>query len=169
MSGAPFRSFRDFRWEGVAHLPYKQEGSAPFRAISRQVLFGDPALGCELRYFEMDAGGYSTLERHEHMHGVMIFRGHGHCLLGTSVRAVQPGDLITIPALTWHQFRATAGETFGFLCMVNHERDRPQLPTEAELAGLRGVPEVAAFLDEGGGQSPRPCPGPDSPEFLATR
>ena len=131
----------------MEHRPYKEEGSAPFRAISRQVLFEEPALGCELRYFEMEAGGFSTLERHEHMHGVMIFRGHGHCLLGTTVHAVKTGDLVTIPAWTWHQFRATSGEAFGFLCMVNHERDRPQLPTEADLAGLRSVAEVAAFLD----------------------
>ena len=63
----------------------RKTGSAPFRAISRQVLFEDPALECELRYFEMAPGGYSTLERHQHMHAVMIFRGHGHCLLGSAV------------------------------------------------------------------------------------
>ena len=141
------RAFRPgYRWDGVEHLPYKEEGAAPFRAISRQVLFEEAALRCELRYFEMAAGGYSTLERHEHMHGVMIFRGRGRCLLGRSVRAVAAFDLVTIPAWTWHQFRADAGEPFGFLCMVNRERDRPQLPSEAELAELRAIPEVAAFL-----------------------
>ena len=67
----------DFRWEAVAHQPYKQDGSAPFKDISRQVLFHEDNLACELRYFEMDAGGYSTLERHEHAHAVMILRGHG--------------------------------------------------------------------------------------------
>jgi quercetin dioxygenase-like cupin family protein len=141
------RDFDDFRWAAVEHRRYKEDGSAPFRDISRQVLFEEPALCCELRYFEMAPGGYSTLERHQHMHGVMIFRGHGHCLLGTEVRAVKPFDLVTIPAWTWHQFRATAGEAFGFLCMVNRNRDRPQLPTEAELLVLRGIPAVAAFLD----------------------
>jgi quercetin dioxygenase-like cupin family protein len=141
------RAFDGFRWDAVEHRPYKEEGTAPFRAISRQVLFEEAALGCELRYFEMDAGGYSTLERHEHMHGVMILRGHGHVLLGTVVRAVAPFDLVTIPAWTWHQFRARPGEAFGFLCMVNHERDRPVLPTEAELAAMRADAGVAAFLD----------------------
>ena len=57
-----------FRWDAVAHMPYKQDGSAPFKDISRQVLFHEASLGCELRYFEMDAAGYSTLERHEHAH-----------------------------------------------------------------------------------------------------
>ena len=141
------RPFDRFRWQGVEHRPYKQDGSAPFRDISRQVLFEEAALGCELRYFEMQAGGYSTLERHQHMHAVMILRGHGQCLLGTEVRAVAPFDLVTIPPWTWHQFRATGGEAFGFLCMVNRERDRPCLPDAEDLAALRAVPAVADFLE----------------------
>jgi quercetin dioxygenase-like cupin family protein len=143
----PFRDFReDYRWNDVACMPYKEDGAAPFKAISRQVLFAEPKLGCELRYFEMAAGGFSTLERHEHMHAVMILRGHGKCLLGDEVRDVGPFDLVTIPSWTWHQFRATEGEPFGFLCMVNALRDKPQLPTEAELTALKSHPAVAAFL-----------------------
>ncbi len=148
MSDSPlFRLFREgFRWDEVATLPYKEEGAAPFKAISRQVLFADPALGCELRYFEMQAGGHSTLERHEHMHAVMVLRGLGHCLLGNEVRRVRPHDLVTIPAWTWHQFRATGREPLGFLCMVNATRDKPRLPDDADLAELRRNPAVAAFL-----------------------
>lgn len=135
-----------YRWDDVAHSPYKDEGAAPFKAISRQTLFAEAALGCELRYFEMDAGGYSTLERHEHVHAVMILRGHGQCLLGDDIRAVKPHDLITIPGWVWHQFRATKGEPLGFLCMVNHARDRPQLPTAEQRAALEANPAIAAFL-----------------------
>ena len=143
-----FRPVADtFRWEGVAHQPYKQDGEAPFKDISRQVLFHDDALACELRYFEMDAHGHSTLERHEHAHAVMILRGTGQCMVGADVRAVKQFDLVTIPAWTWHQFRATAGEPFGFLCMVNVTRDRPVLPTAEELARMRENPAVAVFLD----------------------
>ena len=141
-----FRAFSDYRWDDVAHMPYKEDGAAPFKAISRQVLFAEPQLGCELRYFEMAPDGYSTLERHEHMHAVMILRGHGLCLVGEDVREVKPFDLITIPAWTWHQFRATNGEAFGFLCMVNALRDKPQLPTEQDLETLKSHPAIAAFL-----------------------
>jgi quercetin dioxygenase-like cupin family protein len=136
-----------FRWEGVELLAYKEEGSAPFKAITRQVLFQRPELGCELRYFEMAAGGHSTLERHVHVHAVMIFRGRGTCLVGEEVREVAAPDLVFIPPMTWHQFRASAGEPFGFLCMVNAARDRPQLPTEADLALLQKRPVIAAFLN----------------------
>ena len=137
---------RDFRWQDVAHQPYKQDGSAPFKDISRQVLFHEDSLGCELRYFEMDAGGYSTLERHEHAHAVMILRGNGECLVGDEVRPVKQFDLISIPAWNWHQFRARPDEPLGFLCMVNVLRDRPQLPTAEDMSALQAVPAIARFL-----------------------
>jgi quercetin dioxygenase-like cupin family protein len=140
------QSQEGYRWEGVAYLPYKEEGSAPFRAISRQILFAEPDLGCELRYFEMEPGGYSTLERHQHMHAVMILRGQGSCLLGDAVRRVKQHDLVTIPPWTWHQFRAAKDEPLGFICMVNRKRDKPELPSERDLAALRANPEIAAFL-----------------------
>jgi mannose-6-phosphate isomerase-like protein (cupin superfamily) len=136
-----------FRWESVAHMPYKDEGAAPFKDISRQTLFHEDNLGCELRYFEMDAGGYSTLERHEHKHAVMILRGSGQCMVGEDVRPVKPFDLVTIPSWTWHQFRATDGEPLGFLCMVNMERDKPRLPTDEDLAAMKSVPAVGRFLN----------------------
>jgi mannose-6-phosphate isomerase-like protein (cupin superfamily) len=137
-----------FRWDGVAHMPYKQDGSAPFKDVSRQVLFHEPDMGCELRYFEVDPGGYSTLEQHEHAHAVMILRGSGHCLLGSNVVTVKPFDLVTIPSWTWHQFRATQGVPLGFLCMVNQSRDRPRLPTAPDLEALKSVPVVARFLEQ---------------------
>jgi quercetin dioxygenase-like cupin family protein len=144
-----FRLAKDgFRWEGVDLLAYKEDGSAPFKAITRQVLFQGPALGCELRYFEMQPGGHSTLERHEHVHAVMIFRGRGICLVGDTVREVAAPDLVYIPPMTWHQFRAAKGEPFGFLCMVNAARDKPQLPSEVQLAKLKTDPVIAAFLED---------------------
>jgi hypothetical protein len=60
---------------------------------------------------------------------------------------VKPFDLVSIPSWTWHQFRASEGETLGFLCMVNATRDRPQLPTEQQLAALRSDPDISAFLE----------------------
>ena len=136
-----------YRWEGVPYLPYKDDGSAPFKDISRQVLFSNPALGCEWRYFEMAAGGYSTLERHEHAHAVMILRGTGLAMVDGEVKHVGTYDLVSIPAWTWHQFRATDNAPLGFMCMVNTVRDKPALPTPEEREAMRQNPEIAAFLD----------------------
>ena len=142
------RKANAYRWEGVNTLPYKQDDRALFKSITRQVLFADPQLHAELRYFEIEPGGYSTLERHEHVHAVLILRGHGHCLVGKEVRAVELRDLITVPPLTWHQFRASADELLGFLCMVNAVRDKPQLPSAEDLAQLKSDEKIAAFLGE---------------------
>jgi mannose-6-phosphate isomerase-like protein (cupin superfamily) len=136
----------DFRWEGVEQLPYKEDDRALFKSITRQVLFSDPAMHGELRYFEVAPGGFSTLERHEHLHAVLILRGRGQCLVGDQVRPIETRDLVTVPALTWHQFRATTNEPLGFLCMVNATRDKPQLPAPEDLAKLREQPAIAAFL-----------------------
>jgi mannose-6-phosphate isomerase-like protein (cupin superfamily) len=136
----------DHRWEGVTVLPYKEDERALFKTVTRQVLFEDPNMHSELRYFEVTPGGFSTLERHEHMHAVLILRGCGHCLVGDEVRALETRDLVTVPPLTWHQFRATLGEPLGFLCMVNVDRDKPRLPSPDDLTRLRENPKVAAFL-----------------------
>jgi quercetin dioxygenase-like cupin family protein len=137
----------DYRWDATDLLAYKEEGSVPFKAITRQTLFRDPNMAGELRYFEVAPGGYSTLERHEHMHGVLILRGRGQCLVGDEVQAIETHDLVTIPSWTWHQFRAAEDAPLGFLCMVNVERDKPCLPTEAERQALEADPAIAAFLN----------------------
>jgi mannose-6-phosphate isomerase-like protein (cupin superfamily) len=135
------------RWAHVEHKPYKEDGRALFKDVSRQVLFSRPDLAGELRYFEVEAGGFSTLERHQHVHAVLILTGGGTALVGSGVLDLGLHDLVTVPPMTWHQFRAGAGERLGFLCMVDAVRDRPQLPTEDDLAKLRADPAIAAFLD----------------------
>jgi quercetin dioxygenase-like cupin family protein len=144
----PIRRFRaDYSWDGVERLAYKEAGSAPFKAITRQLLFSDPRQAAELRYFEVAPGGFSTLERHAHLHAVLILRGRGRCLVGASVAAIAVHDLVTVPPWTWHQFRAAVDEPLGFLCMVDRTRDKPQLPSPSELEALRADKPVAAFLD----------------------
>lgn len=147
MSESPVRRFRPgFEWTGVEVIDYKSAGSAPFRDVTRQVLFGDDSLRCQLRYFEVGPDGYSTLERHQHTHAVMVVRGSGRCLVGDKVHAIETHDLVTIPPMTWHQFRPDGPEPLGFLCMVNAERDRPQLPSDDDLRQLRADAAVEAFI-----------------------
>ncbi|NPV92653.1 MAG: cupin domain-containing protein [Firmicutes bacterium] len=134
------------RWEGVSVLDYKEEGQH-FQSITRQVLFdGETDFPCQVRYFEIDEGGHSTLERHQHVHVVMIIRGRGRVLLNDRVEEVKEFDLVTIPPQNWHQFRATEGTPLGFLCLVNVERDRPVLPGEEDLEMLRADPDIAGFI-----------------------
>jgi len=126
----------DFHWDGVEVLRYKQDASAPFKDVTRQVLFDDSTLAAQLRYFEVAPGGWTTLERHEHVHNVMVIRGKGRCLVGEKAYNIGQNDLVSVPPMTWHQFRAAADEPLGFLCLVDRDRDRPQLPSEGEAATL---------------------------------
>ncbi len=136
----------EFHWQGVEVLAYKQSGEAPFKDVTRQVLFEDPELACQVRYFEVAAGGHTTLERHVHVHAVMVVRGRGRVLVGTAIHELAQHDLIKVPPLTWHQFRATDDGPLGFLCVVNADRDRPQLPQADDLAQLRSDPARAEFI-----------------------
>ena len=153
MNENPVRAFvaaaGDYRWDRVELLRYKEEGSASFRDVTRQTLFHRPDMRGELRYFEIAPAGYSTLERHEHAHAVMILRGAGQALVGDQVLPVHTFDLVTVPPLTWHQFRAASTSPLGFLCMVDAERDKSQLPSARDVEELRASPAVARFLSAG--------------------
>ncbi len=118
------------RWRDVEVLAYKGDGVAPFRDVTRQLLFDLPDLACQLRYFEVAPGGHTTLERHEHAHAVVIEHGRGRVLVGEAIHDVAPHDLVHVPALTWHQFVAAD--------------DAPLTPEE--LARLCADPALAAFV-----------------------
>ncbi len=138
---------KDYTWNDTNKLIYKEDGS-PFKGVTRQVLFdGAFDIPCQFRYFEVEPGGYSTLEHHDHTHMVMIFRGKGQCLLDGKIVDVKMGDMIEIPGGTMHQFRANKGDYVGFLCLVNVERDKVKLPTDEEIKELARDEEVARFLD----------------------
>ncbi|MGH7557002.1 MAG: cupin domain-containing protein [Gemmatimonadota bacterium] len=145
MSG-PVRSGSDGRWEGVRVEPYKEEGNT-FRDVTRQLLFGRAeGLASDLRYFEVGPGGHTTLERHEHAHAVIVMWGRGRVLVDPEIREIRPYDLVQVPSMTWHQFRAAAGRPLGFLCVADASRDRPRQPSRAELEELRRRPDVADFI-----------------------
>lgn len=134
-----------FRWDGVEVAAYKQDG-AHFRDVTRQVLFAGEGLDCELRYFEIAPGGWSSLERHEHVHAVMVIRGEGRALVGDRILDLATHDLVRVPPRTWHQFRAADAAPLGFLCLVPCGRDRPERPDAAALAALRADPRIAGFI-----------------------
>ena len=139
MTESPVRAFAplagDYRWNAVDLLRYKEDGTSPFRDVTRQTLFRRPDLRGELRYFEVAP-----------THAVMLLRGSGEVLVGENVFAVKTFDLVTVPPLTWHQFRAGTDEPLGFLCMVDAERDKPQLPDDGDFDRMRALPAVARFL-----------------------
>lgn len=137
-----------YRWD-VPLKQYKTEGTG-FRDITRQTLLGEgegeERLNFLTRYFEVQPGGYSSLEEHEHPHCVVIIRGEGEVILQDRVESVNLHDCVYISPRTWHQFHATGKDPLGFLCIVDRERDRPRLPDQDDLDRLGENPDVGKRL-----------------------
>ncbi|MBO8140869.1 MAG: cupin domain-containing protein [Firmicutes bacterium] len=153
-SALTFRRFdpASFRWEGVPLEEYKlHQGEHPgegWRDITRQVLagrFGEPC-AFRVRYFEVGPGGHSSLEKHEHIHVVITLRGRGRVIVGEEAHKTRPFDLIYVPPDTPHQFVNDGDEPFGFLCMVNADRDRPRPLSPQELERLQARPDTASVV-----------------------
>jgi quercetin dioxygenase-like cupin family protein len=142
-------SARGYRWDNIPIREYKTEGTH-FRDITRQTLLGEgedeQALNFETRYFEIQPGGYSTLERHDHPHSVVILRGTGEVILQDRVETLAPHDVVYVAPQTVHQFHASDEEPLGFLCIVDRQRDRPQLPDDDEANALCQVEAVRQRL-----------------------
>jgi ribulose-bisphosphate carboxylase large chain len=123
------RHLGDFQWEKISLEPYKATTES-WRGISRREIVGKRGESprFHVRYFEIEPGGHSTLEKHEHEHVVVVQRGRGEAQFGCYVYRVGFGDVVYVAPHDPHQFRcpADAAEPFGFLCIVNAERDRPQ-------------------------------------------
>ncbi len=130
--GNPSKLLRchDYRWHGIELRAYKSD-DAPYRDVTRQTLLGEgsgeDALQFITRYFEVQPGGYSTLELHQHPHAVVVLRGTGEVVLGDETHAISPYDCVYVAPGTKHQFRATGTEPLGFLCVVDRVRDRPKV------------------------------------------
>ncbi|MFH1429638.1 MAG: cupin domain-containing protein [Candidatus Margulisiibacteriota bacterium] len=138
---------KNFRWCGIPVRKYKTEGEH-FKNIIRQTLLGKdvPGQSFSIRYFEVQTGGYSSLEKHEHTHVVIIVRGQGRALLGESIINVKPCDYLYIAPDDWHQFQPRGKEPLGFLCIVDKERDKPLLPSEEDLIKIRKNEIVRRFV-----------------------
>jgi ribulose-bisphosphate carboxylase large chain len=123
------RHLGDFQWKDVPLEPYK-ETTEFWKGITRRELVGKRGESprFHVRYFELAPGGYSTLEEHEHEHAVIPIRGRGEVQFGCYIYQVGFGDVLYVSPSDPHQFRNPEGATepFGFLCVVNAERDRPQ-------------------------------------------
>lgn len=140
-----------FSWLGVAAASYAAENSdgagRSWRDTSRHIIKGREEGGrFDVRYFEVAEGGFTSLECHEHIHSVICVRGQGYAVVGETVADIEPFDHIYVPPQTAHQFVNSGSEPFGFLCIVDSERDRPRALTAAELAALRTNPLTASKI-----------------------
>ncbi len=136
----------DFTWEGVEVTRYKPQGD-DWAGIVRQVIIGyREETKFHVRYFEIAPGGYSSLEKHEHSHAVTVIRGKGKAILGDKAVEVKFLDTVYVSPHTPHQFINDGEEEFGFLCVVDAERDRPRPLDGDERARLEANPETNGIV-----------------------
>src|SRR3990172_10791929 len=90
----------EFRWYGIDPRAYKfsagDHRGMGWRGVTRFTLGRPPAVPSrlELRYFELEPGGYSSLEKHTHLHLIVALRGKGKALVGGDVYGFEPFDLV---------------------------------------------------------------------------
>jgi ribulose-bisphosphate carboxylase large chain len=130
-----------FRWEHVELEPYKiaAHSGGEFRGASRQVLGGKcgEQIGFHVRYFELEPGGFTSLEQHGHSHVVIGVRGRGTVRCGDASYSLGRFDTIYIAPHQPHQLAASGKSPFGFFCIVNARRDRPRPVVEARTRRLK--------------------------------
>jgi len=106
-----------FDWEGVAEKAYEAPDVA---GTTAKILIGpaEEAPHFRIRYFRIEPGGHTSLDRHPHEHGVFILHGRALVLLGDDEAEAGPRDVIYVPGDEVHQFRAVGDEPLGFLCVI---------------------------------------------------
>ena len=134
-------------WEGVQIEGYRPGDDPGGTGVSRHTLVGtrktdpaDPGPAMELRYFELQPGAASRLEKHEHEHYVIVRRGEGYAIVGDVATEISAGDVVYVGGLELHQFVNRGESPFGFYCFVDACRDFSQQPSDADLERLAASP-----------------------------
>ncbi len=119
-----------FSWSDRPAVPYKATEDFPFKGVIRRELVGKSGevTAFDLRYFEIEPGGFTSLEKHIHTHTVICVRGRGVVDLAGKNVEIKPFDVVYVRPLEVHQLKNPSEEPFGFFCIVDHERDRPIKP-----------------------------------------
>jgi len=75
-----------------------------------------------LRYYVVEAGGHTPLDRHCYEHEVFILEGRGIMVSEEGETQIKPGDAIYLGPNELHQFRNLSPEPLVFLCVKGDEK-----------------------------------------------
>lgn len=105
------------KWDGAHKKEYEASDA---RGVEGQVIIGphDGKPNYFVRYFRVEPRGQTSLDQHEHDHGVYIIHGKAEVLLGEETVVVGPQDIVYVPGNEIHQFRSIGDDPLGFLCIV---------------------------------------------------
>lgn len=136
---------KQYRWDTITPKQYKDNPGC-YEGVLRYSLLGEnqdeQQLNFQTRYFEVEAGGYTSFEMHRHPHSVVVIRGSGSVILDGEIHDIGLHDVIYITPETMHQFQADNDEPLGFICIVDRYRDKPVLPDDRKVKQVITDPEV---------------------------
>jgi len=106
-----------YEWEGIKSEKY---GGNELVGVVKHVLIGreDGAPNFVIRYFRIEPGGHSRLERHPHDHGVVILHGKAKVQLNDEFLELGPLDVVYVGGDDLHQFSTIGEEALGFICVI---------------------------------------------------
>jgi quercetin dioxygenase-like cupin family protein len=106
-----------FRWNNVQGNALDMDG---IQSVTKHVLIGEneSAPNSIMRFFNLDPGGHSNLERHPQEHEVIVLQGKGKVQIGKEIIDVEPHDVVFIEGNELHQFSNPFDDPFGFICVI---------------------------------------------------
>ena len=114
-----------FQWDSVIPHPIESEG---IEGVTKHILIGreDQSPHYIMRFFWLEPGGHSMLERHPQEHGVIVLKGKGTVQIDDKVTEIHTHDVVFVSPNELHQFNNPFNEPFGFICVI------PRLTPEME-------------------------------------
>lgn len=105
----------NYAWEGVTPRKYETHPG-----VMRHILIGEneDSKNFIIRYFSVEPGRVTNLERHPHEHGVVVMHGRARVQLNDDFFEVGPMDAIYITGNDLHQFTNIGDDPFGFICVI---------------------------------------------------
>ena len=77
-----------------------------------------------MRLFEIQAGGYTPLHKHDWEHEVFILEGEGVIVYEEETKLFRAGDVAFIPPNKKHQFRNTGKKLVKLLCLIPNKKNK---------------------------------------------
>ncbi len=148
MQNKVYYLFKEFEWDSIPKVKYKNNGIKEFSANVMRQNFISAASGVdfELRYFECQKDGFTNLEKHKYVYIVIIARGTGKVLIKNKIYHANKFDLFVIPEIVAHQLINMDQEPFGFFCIVNKERDTGRLLNKDEIDELKNNKDICKYI-----------------------
>ena len=106
-----------FRWGSVKPTKLEMDG---IEGVTKNILIGldDHAPHSIMRFFWLEPGGHSMLERHPQEHEVIVLTGKGTVRIGEEISEIKAYDVVFVSPNELHQFNNPHDEPFGFICVI---------------------------------------------------